>query len=116
MKLTPALLLLAAGLAGAQTRAPADPRLPLVLDEKLIREAVRETLAQNPDNARRHEADTLRGNKYQEFAEQFSEAKVPYCFRPDGLKHQPTNIGPIGFAGLYAAPFVVVAKLRGKCL
>jgi hypothetical protein len=35
---------------------------------------------------------------------------------PDGLKRQPTNIGPITFVGLYAVPFVFLAKVRGKCL
>ena len=45
----------------------------------------------------------------------FAEAKVPDCLHPDGLKRQPTNIGPIGVVGAYALPFVAIAKLRGKC-
>ena len=49
--------------------------------------------------------------KYEKFAEGFSEAKVPGCFSSNGLKHQPTYI----FSGLLALPFVAVAAIRGKC-
>ncbi|HEX9174354.1 MAG TPA: hypothetical protein VF861_17020 [Telluria sp.] len=60
-------------------------------------------------------ADTLRSNSYTQFAQQFSEARVPDCLHGDALKRQPPRIGPIGFSYLAAAPFVVLAKLRGKC-
>lgn len=85
------------------------------LSDKVIREAVRDSLAEPVDNPRRHEADTLRGNSYTEFAQQFSEARVPDCLHGDALKRQPPRIGPIGFSYLAAVPFVVLAKLRGKC-
>jgi len=39
------------------------------------------------------------------------EARVPDCLHPDGLKRQPTFF----LSGLFALPFVAVAKLRGKC-
>lgn len=50
-------------------------------------------------------------DKYEKFADEFHEAKVPGCLGPDGLKRQPTFI----FGGLLALPFVAVAALRGKC-
>lgn len=84
-------------------------------NDKIIRDAVRETLAEPIDNPRRHEADTIRGNSYTEFAQQFSEARVPDCLHGDALKRQPPRIGPIGFTYLYALPFLVLAKIRGKC-
>lgn len=58
---------------------------------------------------------TLRGSKYDAFATAFGESAVPGCLRPDGLKRQPTGIGPFQLGGLLALPFVAVAKLRGKC-
>jgi bacterioferritin-associated ferredoxin len=86
------------------------------LSDEAIRQAVRETLAETKENPRRHEADVLSADQYQRFSNEFHEAKVPYCMHPDGLKRQPTNIGPINFVGLYAVPFVFLAKMRGKCL
>jgi hypothetical protein len=119
-------LLVAAGLlgscvaaAGAEpvpARTPAPAAAPSRPGDEAIRRAVREVLDENPDNPRRHEPDTIRGNRYQGFAEQFSEAKVPDCLHSDALKRQPPRIGPIAFKGLYAVPFVVLAKVRGKCL
>lgn len=101
--------------APSRPAAPAPVALPRLTDAA-IAQAVREVLDENPENPRRHEADTIRANKYQVFAEQFSEAKVPDCLHPDALKRQPPRIGPIGFQYLYAVPFVVLAKARGKCL
>jgi hypothetical protein len=86
---------------------------------KVIDSAVRETLAEERakenEVPRRHEADMLRGDRYDTFAARFDEAVVPGCLRPDGLKRQPTSIGPFGVTGLLALPLVLVAKLRGKC-
>ncbi len=113
-------LLVAAALLGACLAAsggePAPASMRARVDDDAIRTAVREVLDENPENPRRHEADTLRGNRYQEFAEQFNEAKVPDCLHGDALKRQPPRIGPIAFKGLYAVPFVVLAKIRGKCI
>ena len=56
-----------------------------------------------------------RADQYDTFAARFEEAAVPGCLRPDGLKHQPPRIGPIGVGGILALPFLVVAAVRGKC-
>lgn len=53
--------------------------------------------------------------KYKQFAKDFAYAKLPYCLGGAGLKFQPPQIGPITFGGLLALPFVVAAKVRGKC-
>lgn len=91
------------------------------LTQSMIREAVRAVLAEEaqvrdalPQPAMQQV--TIRADrKYEQFAAAFAEAKVPDCLHPDGLKRQPTNIGPIGVVGVYALPFVAIAKLRGKC-
>jgi hypothetical protein len=102
--------------AEPHTPAPAGQDFRSRLTDKAIQQAVREALAETKENPRRHEADVLSADKYQRFSDEFHEAKVPYCMHPDGLKRQPTNIGPINFVGLYAVPFVFLAKMRGKCL
>lgn len=81
------------------------------LTDQVIGDAVRATLAEATDNPRRYEADTIRGNSYSEFAHQVSEARVPDCLHAEGLKRQPTFF----LQGLLALPFIVVAKVRGKC-
>jgi len=73
--------------------------------------ALRETLAEQPDNSRLHEADTYRANRYDSFARQVDDATVPDCLHADGLKRQPTFF----LQGLLALPFIAVAKVRGKC-
>jgi hypothetical protein len=98
--------------ACAADQAPPHAARP---DEEAIRKAIRETLDEKPDNPRLHEADTLRANRYDIFARRVDEATVPDCLHADGLKRQPTGIGPIQFSGLLALPFVAVAKVRGKC-
>lgn len=80
-------------------------------DDDAIRQAVRETLAEQPDNPRLHEADTYRANRYDGFARQVDDATVPDCLHADGLKRQPTFF----LGGLLALPFIAVAKVRGKC-
>jgi hypothetical protein len=54
-------------------------------------------------------------DKYADFAVRFAEARTPACLGPDGLKFNPPHIGPIGLGGLLAIPWVVGAKLKGKC-
>jgi hypothetical protein len=98
--------------ACAADQAPPLAKRP---DEEAIRKAIRETLDEKPDNPRLHEADTLRANRYDIFARQVDEATVPDCLHSDGLKRQPTGIGPFRLGGLLALPFVAVAKIRGKC-
>ncbi len=110
----------AATLAVAQMPAATPPAPAPALTQAMISAAVRETLAEE----KRAQAEsgqpamqqvTIRADKYEQFAAAFSEAKVPDCLHPDGLKRQPTNLGPIGVVGMYALPFVAIAKLRGKC-
>lgn len=110
----------AATLAVAQVPAVVPPAPAPALTQAMISAAVRETLAEE----KRAQAEsgqpamqqvTIRADKYEQFAAAFSEAKVPDCLHPDGLKRQPTNLGPIGVVGMYALPFVAIAKLRGKC-
>ena len=45
----------------------------------------------------------------------FGEASMSFCLHSDGLKHQPTSIGPFGLVGLLALPMVAVAAMRDKC-
>jgi len=97
--------------AVAQSQRPAAAALRLRPDDDAIRQAVRETLAEQPDNSRLHEADTYRGNRYDSFARQVDDATVPDCLHADGLKRQPTFF----LQGLLALPFIAVAKVRGKC-
>ena len=108
--------------AGAQAPvAVALPEPAPQLTQSMIRDAVRAVLA---EEAQARDAQpqpamqqvTIRADRrYEQFATAFAEAKVPDCLHPDGLKRQPTNIGPIGVVGVYALPFVAIAKLRGKC-
>ena len=107
--------------AGAQAPvAVALPEPAPQLTQSMIRDAVRAVLAEEaqardalPQPAMQQV--TIRADKYERFAAAFAEARVPDCLHPDGLKRQPTNIGPIGVVGVYALPLVAVAKLRGKC-
>ena len=99
--------------------APVSPHAPAATS-KVIREAVRDVIAD--DHAADREAPAVRRyatqappDRFQAFAEQFDDARVPDCLHSEGLKRQPTSIGPFGVAGLLALPFVAVAKLRGKC-
>ncbi|MES2016388.1 MAG: hypothetical protein V4484_07815 [Pseudomonadota bacterium] len=89
------------------------------LGRKDIHNTVRDILAEEHAELaqvpRRHEADTLRGDKYDSFAADFEEAAVPGCLRPDALKRQPPRIGMLGLGGLLGLPFVLLAKIRGKC-
>lgn len=109
-------------LAAAQVPVATPPALAPTpaLTQAMISAAVRDTLAEE----KRAQAEsgqpamqqvTIRADKYEQFAAAFSEAKVPDCLHPDGLKRQPTNLGPVGLVGVYALPFVAIARLRGKC-
>ena len=82
---------------------------------KAVRAIVAEENARQAEVPRRHELDSLHGGRYETFAQRFDDAVVPGCLRPDGLKRQPTSIGPFCVSGLLALPLVLVAKLRGKC-
>lgn len=91
-------------------------------DEQLIKRAVRESIQEEKEIAiaqskaaaipvRYFASSHPEMGRYERFAEQFDDAKVPGCLGPDGLKRQPTFI----FGGLLALPFLAVAAIRGKC-
>ena len=103
----------ALALLAAAGFAPAKPVLDL--SDKVIRDAVRATLAESREEPPRRAAEPLRADRYKVFAEAFAEARVPDCLHADALKRQPPAIGPIGFGGLLAIPFVGLAQLNGKC-
>ena len=88
-------------------------------NRKVIEKAIKETLAEDREKtnetAPRPEGETLRGDKYENFAANFESAAVPGCLRPDGLKHQPARIGPFAFNYVLALPFLAAAAIRGKC-
>ena len=83
--------------------------------DEVIRKAVRETLAESPGGALKDRGPALRGERYESFSRKFDEARKPFCWGPDGLKHQPARIGPIGLGGILALPFLGAAIVRGKC-
>ena len=91
---------------------------PAALDEDGLRKAIAATLAADraAPTQRWHEVDTIRANQYEVFAAAMDEARVPDCLHGDALKRAPAAIGPIAFIGVYAIPFVILAKLRGKCI
>lgn len=76
-----------------------------------IRAAIRDTIAERPENPRLHEADTLRSTQYELFSRHADEGTVPDCLHADGLKRQPTFF----LSGVLALPFIAVAKIRGVC-
>ncbi len=90
--------------------APAPLPLRARLTGEAIAQAVSDTLAEQPV-AGRSEGIALGADPYRDFSRRMDEARIPDCLRPDGLKHQPTFF----LAGLFALPFVPIAKLRGKC-
>jgi hypothetical protein len=105
-------------LAGSCPAAEADkPKAApvLQLSDDIIRQAVRETLAEQPAGQPLPATATLSARRAEAFARQVEDATVPGCLRSDGLKLQPTGIGPFSLGGLLALPFVAVAKIRGKC-
>ncbi len=115
MKIAVFASLLAAGAAFAAE--PASTPMRLRLSDEAIRTAVRETLADSPAPARPDRGAALRADseRYDAFARQVEEARTPSCWGPDGLKHLPARIGPVGLGGLLALPFLGAAILRGKC-
>jgi hypothetical protein len=95
------------------------------LKDARIEKAVRETIAESREKEKdRLGAEpavkgALRGDKYEEFGRQFSEANIPGCFGPDAMKHQPTGFTAggwnFGIGGLLALPLWAAAAVRGKC-
>jgi hypothetical protein len=92
---------------------PALPSAPLrsQLTSDVIKDAVKETLDSDKKERKQALGTALGAEKYENFSRDFSDAKVPDCLHPDGLKRQPTFF----LGGLLALPFVLVAAVRGKC-
>lgn len=96
--------------AQAPVQAPSAP-LRAQLTSEVIKKAVTQTLADDKKESKLGQETALGAERYENFGRDFSEAKVPDCLHPDGLKRQPTFF----LAGLLAVPFVLVAAVRGKC-
>lgn len=99
--------------AQASRKAPAVSPAPLRahLTNDVIRQAVKEALADDKKDQRQRQDTVLGAERYENFSRDFSEAKVPDCLHGDGLKYQPTFF----LGGVLALPFVLVAAARGKC-
>lgn len=103
---------------------PASPAADLqqAMRERPLEQAVRGALPEVAQETTKSEASlqgketALSGDSYRAFAREFAEAKVPYCLHHDGLKRQPTGIGPFVIGGYLALPFIFVARARAKCL
>jgi hypothetical protein len=80
------------------------------LDKAAVRPDVAGALSAHPNS-----------DKYAVFAVKFAQARTPSCLGGDGLKFNPPVIaeipgfGPIMASGIYAIPWLVAAKLKGKC-
>jgi hypothetical protein len=104
---------------GAGAAEPA-PSLRARLSEDVVKQAVRETLAEGPREATNAPSGrALSGDRYQSFARTFSEAQIPSCLGPDALKHQPNKFDTKNWHfeanGTMALPFWAAAIMRGKC-
>jgi hypothetical protein len=100
--------------AGYGEDARARPGLNLPMTDPVIQKAVRETLADSRPGPLK-EGQTLQGEAYDKFSRQMDEARVPSCWRPDAMKHQPPRLGPINLGGILALPFWGAAIVSGKC-
>jgi hypothetical protein len=54
-------------------------------------------------------------NPYWKFDREFDSARIPDCLHADALKFQPPVIGFVAITDEFIVPFLLVAKLRGKC-
>lgn len=120
MRFFPAcLLLLPMSLLAAEPALPADTRIdlrPRWLSDSVVEQAVQATLTELPSSNVNGRADALRSTAVANFARDVDYARIPGCLRTDGLKFQSTQIGPFTIHGIRAAfPFMIIAKLRGKC-
>jgi hypothetical protein len=115
--------LLAAALSLVVTSADAaEPTSSLRarLTDDVVKQAVRETLAEGPSEPQAAPSGrVLNGDRYRSFSRTFSEARIPSCLGPDALKHQPNKIdtkhGHFEANGTMAMPFWAAAVARGKC-
>ena len=100
----------------------------LQFKDDAIAKAVRETVAESKGMEKAREGTTsaalslkgvLKGDQYDAFGRQFSEAQKPSCLGPDALKHQPAGFTYGGWnfslGPLLTMPFWTAAVVRGKC-
>lgn len=117
--ITTCLLCLPITLSAAEPALPAGPPVdlrPRWLGDSVVEQAVLATLAELPPEAAGGRPDLLRSTAEANFARDFDYARIPGCLRTDGLKFQPTRLGPFTVKGIRAGfPFMIIAKLRGKC-
>ena len=110
------LILLAATLSTPTALLPPPPLATRVLDPAVVRTAVSVALVKSEQTTAEKTADYAAGDtiarsrEQARFSRTFDESRIPDCLHPDGLKNQFVPLG-----GVYAIPFVLVAKLRGKC-
>lgn len=74
---------------------------------------MRETLTETPA-PEKDRGPALRGDAYEKFERKFDDARLPSCWQPDAMKHQPPHIGPIAVGGILALPFWGAAIVSGK--
>ena len=118
------LLSAAAAAAAAEAVAPAKPaaNLPLRarLTEDVIKQAVRDTRAEQPaEGDATPSGQVLRGDRAQAFARAFTYAQKPSCMGSDALKLQPSEIYTKNWyfsaSGWTALPIWAAAVVNGKC-
>lgn len=103
--------------AAATLAVPDLPPKPVLTDD-VIKKAVRETIADDPQPApvKHPQAGAFRADAVAErMAVAFEQARVPDCLHDNALKHQPAQIGPVKVVGPYTLPWMVSAAIRGKC-
>lgn len=89
---------------------------PSAVTDAIIRQAVRATIAEDPQPPPARGPAALSGGVTQARLDAaFDQARVPDCLHGDALKHQPAHIGPIAVVGIYSLPWVVAAVVGGKC-
>jgi hypothetical protein len=111
-----AAAVLAASARGAAASPSPPPASPPALTDEIIKKAVRETIAENPQPLVNRNAGAFSaGTAHDKMSAAFEQAKVADCLHGDALKHQPAQIGPIAVVGPYSLPWVIAAALRGKC-
>lgn len=96
--------------------APVGAQTPLRIDDKVIKEAVRATVAEMPKlEGLPAAADFSVGGSRDKGARQkidraFEAAEVPDCLNPDAAKHVPLQLG-----GILNLPSWAYAAATGKC-
>lgn len=95
--------------------APAWAQAPLGIDEKVIQEAVRATVAEMPRLQVAEGRGDFGGTAAEQGAQRkveraFAAAEVPHCLHPNATKHVPIALG-----GVLGLPGWFYAAATGKC-